>query len=144
MTPEIPGQANDSMTNNSMTNDKFQNMNDKKIKEALLRVTVGMLIIHFLLEVEILSKVALAIGLIALFVKPIAKWIAWAWFKLSDGLAYVNSRILLSIVFFLALVPIALISRIFTKGDLQLKRKKGSYYSDRNHQYAPKDFENVW
>ena len=119
-------------------------MNDKKITEALLAVTVGMLIIHFLFDVEILSKVALGIGLIGLFVKPIAKWIALGWYKLSEGLGYVNSRILLTIIFFLALVPIALLSRLFTKGDLQLKRKKDSYYSDRNHKYAPKDFENVW
>jgi hypothetical protein len=119
-------------------------MSDKKITEALLTVTVGMLIIHFLFEVAILSKVALGVGLIGLFVKPVAKWIALGWHKLSEGLGYVNSRIILSLVFFLALVPIALLSRLFTKGDLQLKRKKGSYYSDRNHQYAPKDFENVW
>ena len=119
-------------------------MSDKKITEALLTVTVGMLIIHFLFDVAILSKVALGIGLIGLFVRPLAKWIAWGWYKLSEGLAYVNSRILLSVVFFLALVPIALFSRIFTKGDLQLKRKKDSYYSDRNHQYTPKDFESVW
>jgi hypothetical protein len=119
-------------------------MSDKKITEALFTVTVGMLIIHFLFDFAVLSKVALGIGLIGLFIKPVAKWIAWAWYKLSDGLGYVNSRILLSAIFFLALVPIALLSRLFTKGDLQLKRKKGSYYSDRNHQYAPKDFENIW
>ncbi|NJN77976.1 MAG: hypothetical protein HC803_06285 [Saprospiraceae bacterium] len=119
-------------------------MNDKKITEAILAVTVGMLIIHFLFDVTILSKFALGVGLIGLFIKPFAKWIAWSWYKLSEALGYVNSRILLSLVFFLALVPIALISRLFTKGDLQLKRKKDSYYSDRNHKYAPKDFENVW
>jgi hypothetical protein len=127
-----------------MTNDKFQNMNDKKIMEGMLTVTVGLLLIGYLFNIPILPKVALGVGLVGLFVPFLAKWIAWAWFKLSEAIGAVTSRILLTATFFLALVPIALISRLFTKGDLQLKRKKGSYYSDRNHQYAPKDFENVW
>lgn len=119
-------------------------MSDKKIMEGMLTVTVGLLLVGYLFTVPILPKVALAVGLIGLFVPFLAKWIAWGWFKLSEAIGAVTSRILLTVIFFFALVPIALLSRLFTKGDLQLKRKKDSYYSDRNHTYLPKDFENVW
>lgn len=119
-------------------------MSDKKIMEGMLTVTVGLLLVGYLFDIPILSKVALGVGLVGLFIPFLAKWIAWTWFKISEGIGAVTSRILLTVTFFLVLVPIALISRLFTKGDLQLKRKDDSYYSDRNHEYVPKDFENVW
>lgn len=119
-------------------------IDDKKVIEGMLTITVGLLIIQFLFNIPILSSIALAIGLIGLFVPFLSKWIAWTWFKISEGIGAVVSRVLLTVIFFLVLVPIAFLARLFTKGDLQLKRKEDSYYSDRNHQYEPKDFENVW
>ena len=119
-------------------------IDDKKVIEGMLTVTVGLLIVRFLFDIPVLAQVALGTGLVGLFIPFLAKWIAWTWFKISDGIGAVVSRVLLTVIFFGVLVPIAFLSRLFTKGDLQLKRKEGSYYSDRNHLYEPKDFENVW
>lgn len=119
-------------------------LDDKKIIEGILTVTVGLLIVHFLFDLPVLVKVALGIGLTGLFVPFLAKYIAWIWFKLSEGIGAVTSRVLLTLIFFFVLVPIAFLSRLFTKGDLQLNRKKDSYFTDRNHRYESKDFENVW
>jgi hypothetical protein len=59
-------------------------------------------------------------------------------------LGNINGKILLSIVFFIFLTPIAFISKLFNKDGLQLKKTNKSYYQDRNHQYSAKDFENTW
>ena len=119
-------------------------LDDKKIIEGILTVTVGLLIVHFLFDLPVLAKIALGFGLTGLFVPLLAKYIAWIWFKLSEGIGAVTSRVLLTLIFFFVLVPIAFLSRLFTKGDLQLNRKKDSYFTDRNHRYESKDFENVW
>lgn len=119
-------------------------LDDKKIIEGILTVTVGLLIVHLLFDLPVLAKIALGFGLTGLFVPFLAKYIAWIWFKLSEGIGAVTSRVLLTLIFFFVLVPIAFLSRLFTKGDLQLNRKKDSYFTDRNHRYESKDFENVW
>lgn len=120
------------------------NINDKKTSEGILTVTVGLLIVRFLFDLPILAKIALGIGLIGLFIPFLARYIAWSWFKLSEGIGAVTSRILLTVIFFFVLAPIAFLSRIFSKSDLQLKRKSDSYFTERNHRYEPQDFENVW
>jgi hypothetical protein len=45
---------------------------------------------------------------------------------------------------FMVMTPFALLYRVFTKGNLGLKRKSESYYSERNHTYGAKDLENIW
>ena len=119
-------------------------INDKKTGEGILTVTVGLLIVRFLFDLPIVVNIALGVGLIGLFIPFLAKYIAWAWFKLSEGIGAVTSRVLLTVIFFFVLAPIAYLSRIFTKSDLQLKRQNNSYFTERNHRYEPKDFENVW
>ncbi len=62
-------------------------------------------------------------------------------------LGYINTRLLLGIIFFLFLTPIAWLSRFFTRDKLQLTKKNGpreSYFRDRDHLYQAEDFEQPW
>jgi hypothetical protein len=75
----------------------------------------------------------------------VAKAIEWAWFKLALALGWVNSRILLSVIYFVFLMPIAWVSRLFTKDPLTLrKRNTSTLFVTRNHIYTKKDLENIW
>ena len=92
-----------------------------------------------------LVEIAFAIGLISIFIPPAAKAIEWAWLKFAMALGWVNSRILLSIIHFVFLMPIAWLSRLFTKDPLMLKAKdSSSLYSTRDHLYKKEDLENIW
>jgi hypothetical protein len=52
---------------------------------------------------------------------------------------------LLSIIYFVFLLPIAWISRLFTKDPLALRNRKTlSLFVTRNHLYTKKDLENIW
>ena len=55
------------------------------------------------------------------------------WMKLAFVLGWVNSRILLSIIFFLLFTPIALITRVFGRDSLdrRINRKSTSYWKPR-------------
>ena len=51
------------------------------------------------------------------------------------------------LVFFLILLPIALLSRLFSKDKFQLKKKgkeEKSYYHKRDYEFTPEDFEKPW
>lgn len=93
----------------------------------------------------IVWKIMLCVGLITLISSFAAKWVEWAWLKLALGLGWVNSRILLTVLYFVFLFPIALISRLFTKDPLLLKGKGvKSLYVTRDHLYKKEDLENIW
>ena len=86
------------------------------------------------------------LALIVLYIKKMAALIHRGWMGLSHAIGGVMSKVILSIIFFFTLVPMAMLKRLFSKQDtLQLKRKsKGSYFVERNHTYEPKDLKNVW
>lgn len=113
--------------------------------KTILVIVTGLLAIAWIFEIPVLGKIALAIGAISIFIPPAARAIEWVWFKLALGLGWVNSRILLSIIYFVFLMPLAWVSRLFTKDPLSLKRgARPTLFVTRDHLYTGKDLENIW
>ncbi len=90
---------------------------------------------------------AAALLVAGLFVKPLGRAVAAAWLRFAELVGAVNSRIILGLVFYVFLTPIALLARL-TRGDLlNLRRKSGegrSYWVDRTHAYTRADLEKIW
>ena len=123
----------------------MQSLNRTRILESILAITTGLLAIGLIFEIKVLFSIAVAVGVCGLMIPPLARIITFLWLKLAEILGYINSRILLSIVFFVFLLPIALLSRLFKKDLLQLSPKKsGSYFSERDHEYDAEDFKYPW
>ncbi len=113
--------------------------------ETCLVIATGLLVIYLLHPVKPLIYAAIALGVVGAFIPSLAKWVDWAWYKLAEGMGWVMSKVMLTLIFFVFLFPVALLSRVFGKKDsLQLKKKTGSYWTERNHAYEAKDLENVW
>ena len=106
----------------------------------------GFLVISWIFDWEILTQIATVIAVACALVTPIARGVNWLWLKLAFVLGWFNSRVLLSVIYFVFLFPIALFSRLFKKDALVLKRqdKLDSYYSPRDHKYLKEDLENIW
>lgn len=122
---------------------------DKKTSESenlksLLVIVIGFLILYILFKSVIFLNIALSVGLLSLISPKVSKSILWVWNKIALLLGWINTRILLSIVFYIFLFPIALLFRVFTKNPLSLKNINKSTYSLRNHTYTGKDLENTW
>ena len=66
------------------------------------------------------------------------------WNKLSKILGYIVPNILLSIVFFVFLLPVSLISKLFHKDTLMLSRKYKTYYIEVNKEMDKASFEKTW
>lgn len=116
----------------------------EKALETCLIIATGFILLFYLAHLRIFLFLAFVVGLIGGFIKPLARLIAWLWLKLGDGMGYVMSRLILSLVFFLFLLPLALIYRAVKKDPLGLKKDKNTFWKNRDHRYLPKDLENTW
>lgn len=113
--------------------------------KTILVIVTGLLAIGWIFDIPILGKIAVIIGAVSIFIPPAARAIEWVWFKIALVLGWINSRILLSIIYFVFLMPIAWLSRLFTKDPLALKRdKRSTLFTTRDHLYTGKDLENIW
>ncbi|HNR86818.1 MAG TPA: SxtJ family membrane protein [Spirochaetota bacterium] len=85
----------------------------------------------------------LALGLAS---RTVAGLISDLWLKFSHVLGSVTNRIILSVIFFIFLTPIALIYRLFAANPLQLSRDKSgeSMYHERNNTFRKEDLEKMW
>lgn len=115
-----------------------------RVKAPLVIVT-GLVVLHFIFHSVYWLYAAAAIGLLSVFIPAAGNGIAGLWFKLAEGLGWINSRILLTVLFGVVLVPIAWFYRLVTKNPLLLKRPQNtSLYHDRNHTYTKDDLEHPW
>ena len=118
--------------------------NQDRFKRILV-IVIGFTALAWIFKIPYLDKIAFGLGAISILIPVAAKGIEWLWLKLAFVLGWINSRILLSLIYFLFLMPIAWVSRLFTKDPLMLKAKKSdSLYTTRNHQYRKEDLENIW
>ena len=119
-------------------------MQSDRFKTILVIVT-GLLAIGWIFDIPLLSRIAVIIGAVSIFIPPVARVIEQGWFKLALALGWINSRILLSIIYFVFLMPLAWLSRLFTKDPLALKKgKRETLFTTRDHLYTGKDLENIW
>jgi hypothetical protein len=114
--------------------------------QSILAIAMGFLVIHILTHRNVFLWISLGVGVAALLSKWLAGTLAWGWLRLASGLGFVMSKVMLSIVYYVFLVPIALLARLFRKKDeLQLKSSsQDSLYHTRDHLYMPEDFEKGW
>jgi hypothetical protein len=113
--------------------------------KTILVIVTGLLVLAWIFDLPVLGKIAVVIGVLSVFIPPAAKAIEWGWLKLALALGWVNSRILLSLIYFIFLLPIAWLSRLFTKDPLMLKKNEASsLFVTRDHLYTGKDLENIW
>ncbi len=119
-------------------------MKKEKALETCLVITTGFLLLYFVFQVKILLIIAFITGFTGIFIKPLAKLIAWLWHKMGDLMGLVISKIVLAVIFFFFLLPVALVYRLIKKDTLMLKNKYNSFWTIRNYKYSKKDMENVW
>lgn len=106
----------------------------------MLIISTGFALLGFAFGFEPLWWVALAIALSGIVSGWLSDRLIFAWHKLGHAVGYVNSRIILSVIFMVVLTPIALLYRATRKKEAPT----GSFFVTRNHTYQPKDMEKGW
>lgn len=119
-------------------------MSDTEKLKAQLVIITGLAVLGVFFKSLYFYYSAALLGIIFLSLPWFSDLILKGWFKLAELLGWINSRILLSLVFYIFLSPLAMLNRLFSKDLLKLKKSAGSMYSPRNHKFTKKDLENIW
>lgn len=115
-----------------------------KIKESLLAIVLMGMLLYFLFHrIEILY-IAFAIGILGLASSGFAAFVH-IWFgRLTGFIGQINNTILLSIIYWLLLTPVAMAMRLFGKTGIVLKKPSGSNFKERQHLFIKNDLNNPW
>lgn len=121
-------------------------MKNKDIDKNILVIVIGLLSIDYIFKIDHLTVIAYLIGLLSIIIPVAGVGINWIWMKLATILGWINSRILLTGLFFLVLLPIALLRRVFGNDILKLRKEKknNSLYTVRNHEFTKDDLFETW
>jgi hypothetical protein len=124
--------------------------------QSLLVIVVGFLVLYFIFQRNYdwyffefkrsyFLYAAVGIGVSSLMFDAVADLILKGWMKIAEVLGFINTRILMTLVFFIFLTPFALLQRFLSrKNYLSLKDSEKTVFHTRDHQYQPEDFDNIW
>jgi hypothetical protein len=113
-------------------------------KDSGMALVLILLFLGFIVKELLLFKIALAALLIDMIFPMFYYPFAIFWYGISGMLGSIFSRVFLWIIYFIMVLPVALIRRFMGKDPLSLKRFKEnrqSVMSSRNHTYTASDLE---
>ena len=112
--------------------------------ETVLVLVLAMLLLYWLKRRDAWLIAAGAVGIVSVVVPGVAGAIHWGWTRLSLLLGEVMSRVLLTVVYFVILMPLALAARWMGRPAIRRKPGGSSYFTERNHQYSKEDISHPW
>ena len=112
--------------------------------KTILVIVTGLLILYFFTKLDYLFNFILLIALIGVFSTYLSRKIELFWFKLAYILGLIIPNIILGLIFYFFLFPIALLSRITSKDPLFLKNNSNSIYREVNKSFDKLSFKNTW
>ena len=113
--------------------------------KTVLTIVIGFGIVFLITQNKYFLYVTLGIGILGLISSFLAKQIENLWGLLTKLLSYIVPNILLTIIFYLFLFPIALLSRLFSKKDhLKLKKSGESTFVIDERSFEKASFEQTF
>lgn len=113
--------------------------------KTVLLLTLSGVVFYFIYRQDWMLIVGLVIGFLGLISDTLAFYVDLFWRKLGWLLGLIVPKVILSIVFFLFLTPLAILSRIFgPKDPLHLKYTGDSLFKVVDKKYEKSHFEKMW
>ena len=116
-------------------------------KDSGLALVLISLICYQVWKLEIFIVLAMIFLVVAMTYPLIFQPFARFWFALSTALGTVVSKIILTVLFFVIVLPVGLARRLLGKDSMKIKQwKKGdtSVFRKREHRFAAKDMEHPY
>lgn len=118
--------------------------NHAKQLQSILLIVLGLLVCYLRYQKDILLYISLLIGAGSMLSNLFLQGVLRIWHKAGLLFGWINSRILLSAVYYIILFPVAIIFRITAKNPLHLQNTDKSLFVTLNHRYTKEDLENTW
>jgi hypothetical protein len=120
-------------------------MSREKNLETMLTLVVAGIVLFVICKSGWILYAAILIGVIGLLFKKLSSSISRLWIWLAETLGSVISRIILSAIYILLLLPVAMFVRLFSRDPMQLSRRdRKSSYIIRHHTFRANDLINPW
>ena len=119
----------------------------ERCKDAGLALVLISLLCYQAWKLPLLMLLAIVFLLVAMTYPLLFKPFAWLWFGLSTALGTFVSKIILTVLFFVLVLPIGLVRRLSGKDAMQItswKKGKGSVFRVREHRFTAKDLEHPY
>ncbi len=117
------------------------NKNSIEYYKALLGPVLGTILLSFILKKHWICLISFGVGFIGLAFPSLGIYLIRFLEKIKTIIGKTINAILLGIVFYLLLTPLATLQKIFSK---QKPINPRSYFIDRNKTFEPSDFEKPW
>ena len=113
--------------------------------KTILTIVIGFQFISVYFNNDFLKNLSLLLGLTALFFEGLNSYIVLIWEKLTIILSKIVPNILLGVVFYLILTPIAFLNKAISKRNLlQLKNTRKSTFISNQRSFSPESLEKIW
>jgi len=113
--------------------------------KTILTICLGFLFIYLFTKLNGWLYASILIGSLSLLSSFIAKKIDFIWMKLTWLLSKIVPNVLLVIIFYIILFPVALLSRIFgNKDELNLKNNSDSLFETVTKNFESSSFKKTW
>ena len=121
----------------------------KKIKtepiKTILTISIGFLVVFLITDWKWAIYISLVVGLIGMFSPFLSKQVDFIWMKLAWVLSLIVPKVLLSLIFYGFLFPIATLSKLFgVKDPLMLKDNNESTFRTDEKVFEKSTFEKMW
>ncbi|UCG52789.1 MAG: hypothetical protein JSW58_04345 [Candidatus Latescibacterota bacterium] len=116
----------------------------EQAKDTGMAMVLIALLVGFFSHNDLFFRLAIPLLVLDMVVPKIYYPVAIVWLGLSRLLGTIVSRILLTVIFFVLVLPVGLLRRLIAKDALQLRKfRRGSQsvMKVRDHTYVPADIE---
>ncbi len=115
-----------------------------RYRETLLVIVLGFSVLYLILDRDWMLYTALATGIAGMLSIHLNRWIHIGWYFIGEKMGFVVSKVVLGALYFIVLVPMSLLARIFRKDVMNLKSPPLTGYHERDHLFRAEDLEEMW
>ena|GEM_PF-467872 len=113
--------------------------------KTVLVVTVGFILVYVLTKWQLAINISIIVGIIGLISNSASKIIHFLWLKMTWVLSLIVPNILLSLVYFLVLVPLAYFYRMFgEQNQLTMNNTEQSLFKESRSDFSNDSFKKMW
>jgi len=112
--------------------------------KTILVMCTGFLVVYTITDWTWAVYISLVLGLIGVLSPYLSNQVNFLWMKLTWVLSLIVPNIILTLIFYFLLFPLALLSRLFGSRTFLIKNPSGSVYKIVNKKFEKTDFENLW
>ena len=113
---------------------------------SVLTIVVGLNILYLITDIPWIIYLAVCLGIAGIFFPAFSRLLHFLWFTLAELMGVVVSKILLIVIFYLLLAPLAMLSKLFRKKrQFSLNKDKSTNFVYRlNAEDIEMGFKNPW